>query len=128
MDLPNRCLNTTEVSVKLFFCSALRIPLRQHYPGGMVSPLARMVPPLLPLLLLVACGGGEEDVGSISNDAARQEALIVNQAQALQAEAENGTSAIEQALENETANVFDNREALLNETADNGIADANTSR
>jgi phosphohistidine swiveling domain-containing protein len=70
------------------------------------------------VLLLSACGGGsQEDAESVRNDTARQEALIANQAKALQAEAENGTRVIEQALENETANVFENREALLNQSA-----------
>jgi len=82
----------------------------------------------LAVLLATGCGGGDEPNESLGNDTARQEALIANQAEALQAEAENGTRAIEQALENETADVFENRDALLNETADNVSAPANSAR
>lgn len=73
-------------------------------------------------LTLAACGGGDRAPESVRNDTARQEALIANQAQALQAEAENGTRLIEQALENESANVFENRDALLNESAGNAAS------
>lgn len=86
----------------------------------MAKLLLRPAAALLPLLLLAACGGDEPQ--SIRNDTARQEALIANQAAAIAAEAENGTRLIEQALENETANIFENRDALLNATGNEAAA------
>lgn len=71
---------------------------------------------------LAACSGDTKEPASVKEDEARLKAQLDRQAQALQAEAENGTRAIEQALENETANVFENRDALLNEAADNAAA------
>ena len=72
---------------------------------------------LLTMLSLSACGGGAPQPAG--NDAQRQEELIVKQAEAIRREAESNTSAIEQALENESAEIFENREALLNESAGN---------
>lgn len=77
---------------------------------------------LAALSSLAACSGDAKEPASVKEDETRLKAQLDRQAQALQAEAENGTRAIEQALENETANVFENRDALLNETADNAAA------
>ena len=82
---------------------------------------------LLPLLA-AACGESPPSGDSVRNDTQRQEALIANQAQALAAEAENGTRVIEQALENEMANVFENRDILLNEAAVDTNVTSNAAR
>ena len=82
----------------------------------------------LPLLLLCACGGGAP--AASGNDAQRQEQLIQNQAEAIRREAESNASAVQQALENETAQTFENRDQLLNQSANsqNDAAAANKSR
>lgn len=76
----------------------------------------------LPLFALVAaCGGGEAPEAG-QNDAQRVTEQIEKQAQQIARESENGTAAIEAALENEGAAIFENRAALLNETAGNAAA------
>ena len=78
-------------------------------------------------LLIVGCGGRTPEPAG--NDAQRQAAQIEKQAQAIQKEAESNTSAIEQALENESAIIFENRGNLLNEAAPaNQAAPANSAR
>lgn len=76
------------------------------------------------LLLLVGCGGGEQGPGQ--NDAARISEQIEKQSARIAGEAENGTAAIEQALENEGAVIFENRGNLLNEAAGDGAAAGNS--
>ena len=77
--------------------------------------------PLLLLPLLAACTGRAPEPAG--NDAQRQAAQIEKLEQAIKKEAESNTSAIEQALENESAIIFENRGNLLNEAAP---ADANS--
>jgi hypothetical protein len=71
---------------------------------------------LLSTLLLASCGGGEERA-PLANDAAAQQQAIENEARRLRDLAENQTSQIEQALENEGAIIFENRGNLLNQAA-----------
>jgi outer membrane biogenesis lipoprotein LolB len=70
------------------------------------------------LLLLAACEGGDAPAAG-QNEAKRINEQIEGQAAKIVQQAENGTVAIEQALENEQAGTFDNRAALLNETGAN---------
>ena len=71
-------------------------------------------------LLAAGCGGGEgNEAEPLADDAAAQAERMENMAKGIAAEAENQTSAIERALENETAAIFESRNQLLNETADN---------
>lgn len=88
------------------------------------SPGSLRLPRLLAAVLIALTNGcgGRDAPASVQNDARRQAGQIANQAAALSREAENTTSAIEQALENEGAVLFENRERLLNETADNSAA------
>ena len=74
---------------------------------------------ILLTLLAAGCGGGGNDAEPVANDARLQEQRMQNMAQEIASEAENRTSAIERALENETAAIFESRNQLLNETADN---------
>jgi len=80
---------------------------------------------ILLTLLAAGCGGGGNDAEPVANDARLQEQRMHNMAQEIGREAENRTSAIERALENETEAVFESRNALLNEAADNAAAPAN---
>lgn len=82
---------------------------------------------LLALALVAAGCRGDTASAPVANDARRQEALIANQADALRRQAENSTSAIEQAMENEGAAVFENRGNLLNESGNAAEAE-NASR
>jgi outer membrane biogenesis lipoprotein LolB len=73
----------------------------------------------LAIAFLAGCGGrgpSEPDPGEANRIAGQ----IQKQAQQIEQQAANGTAAIEQALENESAILFENREALLNEAATNG--------
>lgn len=90
--------------------------------GSIAPPQGYGTLALLTLALTTGCGGRDEP-RSVRNDSERQAAQIANQAQALSREAENATSAIEQAMENEGAVLFEDRERLLNETADEAAED-----
>ena len=78
-------------------------------------------------LLAAGCGGGGNEAEPLANDADAQARRMENMAQGIAAEAENQTSAIERALENETAAIFESRNQLLNETADNAAEPADNS-
>lgn len=86
--------------------------------AGSVKPLL-----LLAVLSLPACGGGQE-AEPPKNEAARLAEQIEEQGEQIARQADNGAAAIEQALENEGAVVFENRGNLLNETADKNAAAA----
>lgn len=83
----------------------------------------------IPLLALLAasCGGGGNETEPLADDAEAQAERMENMAKGIAAEAENQTSAIERALENETAAIFESRNQLLNETADNEAEPADNS-
>jgi len=76
-------------------------------------------PALLLLLLLLLAGCGGETAPPAQNDASRVEDQIARQGNQLEAEANNGAAAVERALENEGAVIFENRGNLLNETGSN---------
>ncbi len=87
--------------------------------------------PLFALLAAATTLGGcgaREEPAQTQNDSRRQEAEIVRQAEALDAEVESNVSMYEQALENETAIIFENRGNLLNESAANSSAAMNAVR
>ncbi len=75
---------------------------------------------LLALLSLAACGGREAEPPK--NEASRLTEQIQKQGEQIAKQADNGAAAIEQALENESAIIFENRGNLLNEAADNAAA------
>jgi outer membrane biogenesis lipoprotein LolB len=75
---------------------------------------------LLAILSLAACRGGEAEPPK--NEASRLTEQIQKQGEQIAKQADNGAAAIEQALENESAIVFENRGNLLNETTDNAAA------
>ena len=78
-------------------------------------------------LLAVGCGTSEQ-AAPAANDTARITNQIAQQAKEIQAQADNGAAAIEQALENEGAALFENRAALLNESGNAAAASGNRSR
>jgi hypothetical protein len=80
------------------------------------------------LTVLALAGCGQREAAAPQNETARIADQIDRQARQIAAEAENGTAAIERALENEGAAIFDNRAALLNETAPEPAAAGNRSR
>ena len=93
--------------------------------------MIRLVPTPLALAVLLAGCGSRAAPEASGNDSQRTAEQIQKQEQAIRNEAESNTSAIEQALENESAIVFENRGNLLNEAApDNAAAPAasNTAR
>lgn len=71
------------------------------------------------LLAVIAIGGcgQRQEAAAPTNETARITDQIDRQAKQIADQAENGTAAIERALENEGAAIFDNRAALLNEAA-----------
>jgi len=83
---------------------------------------------LILALLAVGCTGGGNESEPLANDSERQSERMENMARDIAVEAENRTSAIERALENETEAVFESRNQLLNEVADNQAEPANSSR
>ena len=87
---------------------------------------------LLFALVAAGCTGDGNEAEPLANDAAHQAERMGNMARDIAAEAENRTSAIERALENETQAIFESRNQLLNQTADNAAepaeAPANSSR
>jgi hypothetical protein len=90
---------------------------------GMKTSSLRMA--ALALCFLASGCGGQTAQAPAGNDSQRTAAQIQKQEQAIRNEAESNTSAIEQALENESAIVFENRGNLLNEAApDNAAAPA----
>lgn len=78
-------------------------------------------PLLLLLLSLAACGSGAGEE-PVKNEASRLSEQIQKQGDQIARQADNGAAAIEQALENESAIVFENRGNLLNEAAGNAAA------
>lgn len=77
----------------------------------------------LPLIAaLAACNGGEDAPEAGANEARRINDQIEKQAAQIVRQAENGTVAIEQALENEQATIFEERGNLLNESGGNAAA------
>ena len=80
--------------------------------------------PAAAFLLAAGCGGNGNATEPAANDAQRQAERMENMAEQMRQEAENRTSAIERALENETQAVFESRNELLNEAADNGVEPA----
>lgn len=82
--------------------------------------------PLLPCLLLAACGSAQR-AAAPGNDSARINNQIAAQANEIRSQADNGAAAIEQALENEGAALFESRNSLLNESG-NATATANRQR
>lgn len=76
---------------------------------------------LASLMLAPACGTREE-AEPAKNEASRLTEQIQKQGEQIARQADNGAAAIEQALENESADVFENRGNLLNETAGNEAA------
>lgn len=82
---------------------------------------------ILPILILAACGSREE-AAAPGNDTARINNQIARQAEEIRTQADNGAAAIEQALENEGAAIFENRDALLNESGNAAAAAGNRSR
>lgn len=81
---------------------------------------------LAALASLPACGSGEQ-TATPGNDTARINNQIAAQAQEIAKQADSGAAEIERALENESAAMFENREALLNEGS-NTAAAGNRSR
>ena len=81
----------------------------------------------LPFLLLAACGAGEQ-AAVPGNDTARINNQIARQANEISTQADSGAAAIEQALENEGAVMFENRDALLNKSGNSAAAAGNRSR
>ncbi len=83
---------------------------------------------LAALASLAACGSSEAPVAG--NDTARINDQIAAQANEIRSQADNGAAAIEQALENEGAALFESRNSLLNEAASNtaGAAAPNKSQ
>jgi outer membrane biogenesis lipoprotein LolB len=72
--------------------------------------------PLLLILALTACGT-REAAEPDRNEAQRVSEQIRRQGEQINQQAENGAAAIEQAMENEGAVIFENRGNLLNEAA-----------
>jgi hypothetical protein len=78
---------------------------------------------LIPALLMPAAAcGAQEDAEPPKNEASRLTEQIQKQGEQIARQADEGAAAIEQALENESAGVFENRATLLNETADGAAA------
>jgi hypothetical protein len=99
-----------------------RLPARLNIRyAGRVKP--RRLIAMSVLMLASACGGGEE-AAPATNEASRLTEQIQKQGEQIARQADNGAAAIEQALENEGAIVFENRGNLLNEAADNKAAAA----
>ena len=71
---------------------------------------------LATLSSLAACGSGQQ-AAAPGNDTARINNQIAAQANEIRSQADNGAAAIEQALENEGAALFESRNSLLNEAA-----------
>jgi hypothetical protein len=93
----------------------LQAALRRRYAGAMK--------PLLALVTLALCAcGSQQDAEPPTNEAARLTEQIQKQGEQIAKQADNGAAAIEQALENESAIIFENRGNLLNETAGNTAA------
>ena len=76
----------------------------------------KQVPPFLALLALTACGT-REAAEPDRNEAQRVTEQIRRQGEQINQQAENGAAAIEQAMENEGAVIFENRGNLLNQAA-----------
>jgi hypothetical protein len=83
---------------------------------------------LLLALLAAGCGGGGNEAEPLANDSDAQARRMENMARDIAMEAENRTSAIERALENESQAIFESRNELLNQSADNQGPPANASR
>lgn len=81
---------------------------------------------LAPLIVLAGCGGREDPVAT--NDTKRLTDQIEKQRALIERQTENGTAAIEQALENEQALIFENRGNLLNEAGGNAAAEPEPAR
>ena len=90
----------------------------QRY-AGPVKPLLALF-----ILSLSACGGGAGEAEAPRNEASRLSEQIQKQGEQIARQADDGAAAIEQALENEGAVVFENRGNLLNETAAKNAAAA----
>lgn len=71
---------------------------------------------IMALCLLAAGCGSREQAAPAGNDTARINNQIAAQANEIRTQADNGAAAIEQALENEGAAMFENRGNLLNES------------
>ena len=76
----------------------------------------KQLPLLLALLALSACGTREAADPEV-NEAQRVAEQIRKQGEQIGQQAENGAAAIERAMENEGAVIFENRGNLLNEVA-----------
>ena len=76
---------------------------------------------------LAACGSSQQ-AAAPGNDTARINNQIAAQANEIRSQADNGAAAIEQALENEGAALFESRNSLLNETAAPAAAASNRQR
>lgn len=87
-----------------------------------------ILPPaaLAALSSLAACGSSEAPVAG--NDSARINNQLAAQASEIRSQADNGAAAIEQALENEGAALFESRNSLLNETSTPAAATTNNQR
>ena len=83
---------------------------------------------LILALLAAGCGGGGNETEPLANDADAQSERMENMARDIAVETENRTSAIERALEHETEAVFESRNQLLNQVAENQAEPANSSR
>jgi len=94
----------------------LRLTWARRYAGS----VKRLLLILAVLMPAVACT--REDAAPPKNEASRLTEQIQKQGEQIARQAENGAAAIEQALENESAGVFENRAALLNETANEAAA------
>ncbi len=73
--------------------------------------------PLVALLLPLAACGSREAAEPRKNEAQRVTEQIQKQGEQIGRQAENGAAAIEQALGNEGAVIFENRGNLLNQAA-----------
>lgn len=78
--------------------------------------VARLGLLLIPAFLVTACGTREAAEPG-KNEAQRVAEQIRKQGEQIGQQAENGAAAIEQALENEGAVIFENRGNLLNQAA-----------
>ena len=98
------------------------VPLQAGWGKRYAGPVRPRPLIALSALMLASACGGSEDAAPPANEASRLTEQIQKQGEQIARQADNGAAAIEQALENEGAVVFEQRGGLLNETSNNTAA------